>query len=174
MNHPDEKYVFHGSHEFFARVAPKQQRRSRRDQRGEEVVIFDDLSFHATPYRWIAMAYMNSQTPFILDGKNAHYSFGVGLYEYKEIIVVYGIHSLEQSLRALYGNGGYLYSFKKERFFCVQGLGNLEVITKEELTPDKVERIDDPIGELKKAGITFHFVDVSLAEYADKRYAVLS
>jgi hypothetical protein len=72
-----------------------------------------------------------------------------------------GFESLEKSLEKLYGEGGYLFLFEKEKFFHTEGLGDLEVITKEHLKPFKVERIDDPIAELKKLGISFTFRDLS-------------
>lgn len=173
MNLPDETFVFHGSYELFSKVVPQQQRRYKLDEMGKEVLIFNEVAFHATMYRWIALAYMNSPAKFLFQGKSAHYNFGVGLYEYKEIVVIYGVGSLEESLSALYGNGGYLYYFEKEKFFYKVGLGNLEVITKDNLIPLKVIRIQDPVEEMRKLGIMFRFIDVSSPEHADKLYTVM-
>jgi hypothetical protein len=45
--------------------------------------IFDQESFHATPYKWIALAYTYRSEPFEIDGKKAHYNMGVSLYDDK-------------------------------------------------------------------------------------------
>lgn len=164
MNLPDEKYVYHGSREFFETVVPKHQIRSREEKDGGVKIIFDEISFHATPYRWIGLAYTYDPKKYEIDGKIAHYNMGVSLYENSEELNIYGFGSLEESLKKLYGDGGYLFIFEKEKFFSVEGLGNLELITKESLKPIKVERIDDPVAELKKLGIAFRFTDLSLPE----------
>jgi hypothetical protein len=161
MNNPDNKYVYHGSSELFETVIPKHQVRYRQDKNGNNIVIFDDISFHATPYKWIALAYTYDSKGYEIDGKIAHYNMGVSLYENEEKIVILGFESLEKSLEKLYGDGGYLFIFEKEKFFYTEGLGDLEVITKEHLKPFKVERIDDPLTELKNLGISFTFRDLS-------------
>lgn len=164
MNNPDEKYVYHGSREFFESVIPKRQIRSRLQKDGTQKVIFDDISFHATPYKWIALAYTYDPKIFEIDGKIAHYSMGVSLYNHTENLDIFGFNSLQESLQKMYGDGGYLFIFEKDKFFHTEGLGNLEVITKDNLIPYKVERIDDPVSELKKLGIKFNFIDLVLPE----------
>ncbi len=169
MNEPDLQYVFHGSHELFEVVSPKRQVRSKSNKLGEKKIIFDQISFHATPYRWIALAYT-------LDSKKAAekrlakapaergYMMGVSLYAYDETVEIYGYTSLEESLEKLYGGGGFLYVFNKKDFFHTTGLGDLEVVTQKNIKPVRVERIEDPVGELKNLGIKFNFVDLGRSE----------
>lgn len=160
MNKPDEKYVYHGSKELFESVIPKRQIRSQLQKDGTRKVIFDDISFHATPYKWIALAYMYDLKPFKIGEKTTHYNMGVSLYNNTEELEIFGSNSLEESLKEMYGAGGYLFVFEKDKFFHVEGLGDLEVITKESLTPYKVEKIKDPVAELKQLGIKFNFIDL--------------
>lgn len=164
MNTPDEKYVYHGSHELFGTVIPKRQVRYHKDENDKDVIDFEEISFHATPYRWIALAYTYDGKPYSIAGKIAHYNMGVSLFENEEKLAIFGFESLEKSLEKLYGAGGYLYIFEKEKFFYTKGLGDLEVITKDHIEPYKVERIDDPLAELKNLGITFEFRDLSKPE----------
>lgn len=164
MNQPDSSYVYHGSKELFETVVPKRQVRARTDKEGNIKVIFDDISFHATPYKWIGLAYTYDPKPYEIGGRIAHYNIGVDLYNHTEELEIFGFESLEKSLQKLYGDGGYLFVFKKENFFHTEGLGNLEVITKEPLRPIRVERIDDPVAELKKLGIKFLYMDLALPE----------
>ncbi len=164
MNKPSEKYVYHGSQESFDSVIPKRQVRSRLQKDGTQKVVFDDISFHATPYKWIALAYTYDPKRYEIDGKTAHYNMGVSLYNHTEELDIFGVNSLEESLQKMYEDGGYLLSFEKEKFFHTEGLGNLEVITKDNLVPHTIERIDDPVSELKKLGIKFNFIDVALPE----------
>ena len=90
---------------------------------------------------------------------------GVSLYEKDQLVVViYGFESLEKSLEKLYGYGGYLYIFDKDKFFHTKGLGSLEVITKEAIKPLSIERIDNPVKELETFGIKFKYVDLSKPE----------
>lgn len=94
---------------------------------------------------------------------------GVSLYDHTEELQIFGFESLEKSLEKLYGDGGYLFVFEKNKFFHTEGLGDLEVITKEPLEPVRVEKIDDPVAELRKLGITFKFTDLGLPENAKWR-----
>lgn len=105
--------------------------------------------------------------PFQIDGQTAHYNMGVSLYEHNKEVNIYGFNSLEQSLQALYGEGGYLYHFDKDKFLYKEGLGNLEVIIEEPTKPVQVEKIDDPVLEMKKLGVNFKFIDLALSENAD-------
>lgn len=84
--------------------------------------------------------------------------------EYKEEIEIYGVVSLEKSLEILFGQGGYLFTFDSKDFSYQEGLGELERISKKEVKPISIERISDPVGELKKLGITFVFKDLLLPE----------
>lgn len=86
------------------------------------------------------------------------------MYEYKKEVEIFGFDSLEESLIALYGDGGYLYTFEKDAFFHKDGLGNLEVITKDILTPKRVERVDDPVSALRAYGVSFVYKDLRLPE----------
>jgi hypothetical protein len=64
----------------------------------------------------------------------------------------------------LYGDGGYVMTFRKEDFFHTTGLGAHEVITQKSLEPLSIERVDDPVAELKKMGIRFNFIDLAKTE----------
>ena len=161
-----DKFVYHGSHkEFEPPVVPRRNIRSKINESGDEEVIFDEVSFHATPYRWIALAYTyNNKKICEIDGKDVYYNMGVDLYEHNNELGIYGIGSLEQSLEQLYGDGGYLYHFDKDKFYYKEGLGNLEVIIQESVDPITVEKVDNPIDELKKAEVKFKFIDLALPE----------
>jgi len=159
---PDQNYVYHGSHEIFDVVAPKKQVRIRD---GKE--IFNEISFHATPYKWIALAYTCIQKPISLNGKKTNYMMGVSLYNHALKVDIFGIESLERSLEEMYGQGGYLYVFDKKDFYHTEGLGNLEVITKDPIKPIRVDKIDNPIEEMKKERVKFNFIDLTLAKNAE-------
>jgi hypothetical protein len=61
MNEPNKLYVYHGSHELFDLAIPKRQIRKglNPDPNGEKyITVFDDISFHATPYKLIALNYI--------------------------------------------------------------------------------------------------------------------
>lgn len=163
MNKPDEYYVFHGSHELFETAIPKPQKRKSKIN-GEWVTVFDDISFHTTPYKWIAINYTCICQNVSYQGKDYWHNTGVNLKNYKEEIEIYGVESLEKSLDVLFGQGGYLFTFDNKDFTAQEGLGILEVITKQETKPLSVERIGNPVSELKKLGITFKFVDLTLPE----------
>ncbi len=126
--------------------------------------MFDEVSFHATMYKWIAIHYICQCQNYTYQGKEYWISTGVDLKQYKEEISIYGVESLEKSLEILYGQGGYLYTFDAKDFFHQEGLGILERIVKSEIKPLSVERIDDPVAELKKMGITIVFKDLMLPE----------
>ncbi len=163
MNTPDENYVFHGSHELFDVVVPKRQiRKNLNKETGEYETVFDDISFHATPYKWIAIAYICTHNKFEREGFWYHYTKGVNLKEYEEVVEV---DSMEESMKELYGDGGYLYTYDKNEFHHAEGLGMLELITKGSIRPIQVERIDDPVAELKKLGIEFTFTDMTKDDF---------
>lgn len=141
-----------------------------RIENGEEVVTFKDISFHATPHRWIALAYTyDSNETYEFEGKRIRYNMGVSLYDNTKSIAVYGFNSLEESLEKLYGKGGYVYHYDADHFFYTEGLGNLEVITQKEIDPIRVESIENPVEELRKEGVTFEFIDLALPENAELR-----
>lgn len=168
----ENPYVYHGSEtEFDDELAkPKRQIRSNSGEDGEKKIIFDEESFHATPHKWIALAYThNDKETFEIDTVKVRYNMGVSLYENNKTVVIFGRRSLEESLAKLYGNGGYLYYFEKDKFIYKEGLGNLEVIVNEPIKPVRVERIDDPVGEMKKLGVTFDFVDLELPKNEEDR-----
>ncbi len=160
MHTPDTQYVYHGSHELFETVIPKQNRRRNKD--GE--IIFDAISFHTTPYYWIALNYLCVCQNKEVRGENYWYSTGIDLYKYKEVIDVYGVDSLEESLDVLYGKGGYVYTYDVKDFFHTEGLGNFEVITDKSVEPLHIKKIDDPVSELRKLGITFNFIDLAKSD----------
>ncbi len=165
MQYPSTKYVYHGSHESFDVAIPKPQIRKSKNPNGEGfVTVFEDVSFHATPYKWIALNYICQCQNISYQGKEYWHSTGVSLKSYKEEIEVYGIESLEKSLEVLFGNGGYLFTFDAKDFAYQEGLGILERISKKEIVPLSIERINDPVSELKKLGIVFIFKDLMLPE----------
>ena len=171
MNKPDEKYVYHGSEDRLEAINPTRHLRARKDKEGNITTIFDDISFHATPYKWIALAYTYDPKPYVIDGRTIHYSMGVSLYNpINELITILGFESLEKSLEVLYGDGGWLAIFEKDKFFHIEGLGDLEVVTKEVIAPVKVERIADPVRELATLGISFRFVDLGKPENEARGY----
>jgi len=132
-------------------------------------VIFDQESFHATPHKRIALAYTYKSVPYEINGKMAHYNIGVSLYNNTNEVTILGFNSLEDSLRKLYDQGGYVYLFDKDKFQYKKGLGNLEVIAEKPTKPIGVERIDDPVEEMKKLGVTFNFVNLALPENENQR-----
>jgi len=165
----NNNYVYHGSPRSFTTATPKRNVRSRY-KNGEEEVIFDDASFHATPHRWIALAYTyNPKQTYKLDGKKVYYNIGVSLYDSRKMVSILGFGSLENSLKKLYGKGGYLLTFDGKEFFHTEGLGDLEVITQKPIRPESVERIEDPVAQLKEVGVMFQFVDLARQENSKLR-----
>ena len=160
-----EKKVFHGSPEQFELAHPKQNVRLNRERK----VIFDQESFHATLHRWIALAYTYSSKTFFLGGKEVYYNMGVSLYHNNKKVEVLGIDSLEETLKALYGNGGYLLTFDESEFFYTDGLGDLEVITDKATKPLHTEYIADPVAQMRDEGVEFIFVDLARPENAEWR-----
>ena len=158
---PNEHFVFHGSPEFFEIAQPSRHIRSRQ-QDGSELIVFDEISYHATPYRWIASAYMCGRKGCQIDDKSVLYNMGVSLYNREPKVTIYGFESLEARLKTLYGDGGWLYYFRKEDFFHKKGLGNHEVMTNVAMPPWCTERIDNPLTELRAAEVEFEFVDLAL------------
>lgn len=166
-----EKFVYHGSHKEFDSVEARPTRniRTRENEIGEEEVIFDQESFHATPHKWIALAYTCKSAPYDIGGKTAHYGMAVSLYENNKKVEIFGFNSLEESLQKLYGEGGYVYHFDKDKFLYKEGLGNLEVIAEKPTKPVTVEGVDNPVREMERLGVIFHFTDLGLTENEELR-----
>ena len=167
MENPDKKYVYHGSSRKFDsdHAIPKSNIR----ENAEGKVIFDQESFHATPHKWVALAYTYHAAPYQIDGRTARYGMGVDLYQDTKTIGIFGFGSLEESLQKMYGDGGYVYHFGKDGFIYKEGLGNLEVIATEPTEPVTVERIDNPVEEMRKLGVSFEFIDLGSPENEAKR-----
>jgi hypothetical protein len=169
MTDSEPKLVFHGSKALFEEAKPKKNIKTRTKEGGERHVVFEGISFHATPFKWIALAYTYNRQTVEVEGKKYIYTMGVDLYgESKELDII-GIGSLEESLEKLYSGGGYIYHFNHGDFVFVEGLGNREVIIDKDITPIKIERIENPIEEMKKEGITFKFVDLTLPKNEEFR-----
>ncbi len=162
-----QKYVYHGSDIFFDSVVPKRQIRAKIEN-GERKVKFDEISFHATPHKWIAIAYICKIKSFQIDKQLFEYNMAVDLYTHRKELIIFGINSLEESLDKLFGEGGYILTFKKEDFFYMEGLGNLEVITKKTIKPLRIEFIKNPVEKLRGYGVSFKFIDLLLPE--NKKY----
>jgi hypothetical protein len=156
----NEKIVFHGSpRKFDSETAnPKLNRRIN----SEGKVIFNEESFHATPHKWIALAY--TYTPKQIPGQpdGVLYGMGVNLYEANMQVAIIGAGSLEESLFALYGDGGFVYHFDDGNFVYKEGLGNHEVVSNSPTRPLHVEVVENPVEDMKKEGVTFHFVDITV------------
>ncbi len=151
-----EKFVFHGSPRPLD-ASEAIPRRNIREQEG--VIVFDEESFHATPHKWIALAY--TYHPESLPKLDEEYSMAVNLYSEEKEVIIFGVGSLEESLRVLYQNGGYLYHFDEGNFIYKEGLGSQEVIATEPTTPLHMERVADPVAEMKKLGVVFTFIDLA-------------
>ena len=141
--------VFHGSpNHRIKKVLPGRHHRAEKVS-GEHITIFDQPSFHASPHRWIALAYLYHEV--------RGYSMGVDLYGSEIQVTVIGPTDPEDSLQRLYGKGGYLHSFSDSDFWWCEGLGNREVITDKEICPLVVMFIKDPVAEMRAEGVEFIF-----------------
>jgi hypothetical protein len=136
--------VYHGSADLIERIEPRKNIRF-----ANEKIIWDAVSFHATPYRWIALAYTRA--------KGVPETTGVDLYELNPVVDVFGPATLEEALTSLYGKGGYLYEFNASDFSHAEGLGNLEVFTGKSVEPIQITRIEDPVAEMRAEGVEFRF-----------------
>lgn len=155
--------VYHGSTHKFKIAKPTST--SRGHMKNKKIIIdYKGISLHATPYKWIALAYTGNRLPYKHKGVKKIFNFGVPVkkkdYEFKRKIVgIYGKYSLEYSLNKLYGKGGYLYTFNQNKFKWVKGLGINEVISYKEQVPKKIKFVKNPVKEMKKLGVNFVFVD---------------
>lgn len=156
-----QKFVFHGTpKKFDSDVATP--RRNIRERDG--VVIFDEESFHATPHKWIALAYTYHPKPIESLGIGVQYLMGVNLYSEEKEVVIFGVGTLEESLAALYGDGGYVYHFTDGDFIYKEGLGDMEVISQVPTNPIVMEKVDNPVEEMRKLGAHFVFIDLALPQ----------
>lgn len=155
---PDSNFVFHGSPIYFGEIAiPRKNIRTRNG-----IEIFNQESFHATAFKWIALAYTYTSSQFEIDGQKVSYSMGVSLYDRDQLSIrVCGKDSKEKTLEALYGNGGFLYWFYKNSFIHKEGLGTLEVISEAPIKPYQIERVFDPVKDLSDLGIQFDYRDLT-------------
>ena len=172
MEDTNQKFVYHGSPiEFNSDHAiPKKHKRGKWNESTKSYeIIFDQESFHATPYKWIALAYTYKSKPIEIEDKKTYYNIAVSLYQHIKEVEIFGLNSLEESLKILYGEGGYLYTFDKNIFIHKKGLGRLEVISEKPIKPLKIEKIENPVEEMKKLGVVFKFVDLALPENKEHR-----
>lgn len=159
-----EKLVFHGSPREFDDKTANPRLNQRFNHAGE--VIFNEESFHATPHKWIALAYTYAPKPIESLGEDVFYGMGVDLHSDEKVVTILGIGSLAESLDQLYGSGGYVYHFDNGDFIYKEGLGTNEVIATSPTTPLRAERIDNPVKALQELGATFRYIDLSLPENA--------
>ena len=156
--------VYHGSQHKFDIARPSFTRRGKMIN-GEFKLAYEGISLHATPYKWIALAYTGKIVDFKHKKDILSIVWGVPVKnkddEFKQKIVgIYGKRSLKYSLDKLYGNGGYLYTFNAKNFKWVKGLGKNEVISYKEEIPDKIEFIKNPVKKMKKLGVKFVFINI--------------
>jgi hypothetical protein len=163
------KYVYHGSPYFFETANPSQHLRTQREG-NKQVTIFDDISFHCAKYKWIALAYTyDRQQTYVFNKKLVKYNISINLYKNEKYIFIHGFETLQKSLKKLYGNGGYVYSYDAKKFFHTEGLGTLEVITQKAIKPLIVKKIKNPVSELRKLGVKFMFIDLAKKANTKKR-----
>ena len=141
--------VFHGSPIHRINIV-RLRRNIRTTKIGDKTVtIFDQNSFHASPYQWIALAYMYRTLP--------GHSMAVDLYGNKSQVLIIGPNNLDESLYQLYKRGGYLHSFNASEFWWCEGLGNREVITNKNISPVEVAFITNPVARMLQTGVEFIF-----------------
>ena len=155
--------VYHGSPHNFKVAKPFPASRVH-IKNGKVILDYEGISLHATPYKWIALAYTGNKIPYTHNHIEKKFIFGVPIkekdYDFnRQIVEIHGKQSLEYSLKKLYGNGGYLYTFNENKFKWVKGLGVNEVISYDEQVPQKIEFIKDPVKEMKKLGVNFVFIN---------------
>lgn len=149
------KYVYHGSHSKFDIAKPHSTTRSS-IKNGKQVINYEGISLHATPHKWIALSYTKSKgISYIKNGERKYFNVGVSLYNNDKDIHIWGTKSLDYSLKKIYGDGGYLYTFNSKYFKHIKGLGSLEVLSYTTQTPNKIEFIKDPVKEMKNLGVKF-------------------
>lgn len=160
-------HVYHGSYFDFDIAKPSYTRRANLSKEGNYVLKYEGVSLHATPYKWIALSYMkNKKSKFVDKGKVKNFSVAVPVAKkdkdfHSREITIYGKKSLEYSLKKIYGQGGYLYSFDTKDFKQVKGLGENEVASFKEQKPKKKQFIKNPVEMMKKEGVRFTFEDLT-------------
>lgn len=142
-------------------AVPKQHTRIKVDKTGNQKIIFDEKSFHATLLKWVAIAYLYNRKKYQSIGKIYRYNMRIDLYKNKKVIVVEGKISLKYSLEKLYEDGGYLYSFDMNNFVPKRGLGKLDMVASAPVKAVGVQRVKNPVLELKKIGVSFKFINTS-------------
>ena len=157
--------VYHGSSYSFQVAKPFETSRSHTEN-GKYILDYKGISLHATPYKWIALAYTYTGVSYIHKGNKKKFNVGIPIRTKndgfnRKRITIFGKKSLEYSLTKLYGKGGYLYTFNKNKFIWVEGLGMNEVISYNEQIPTKIEFIKDPVKQMKKEGVQFVFIECS-------------
>lgn len=148
--------VYHGSEHHFEIAKPSWTRRVNINRE----VVYKGVSLHATPHKWIGLAYTAKKgAGYIHKGKKLRFNMGVSLHTNNMIVHISGKKSLEYSLDKLYGDGGYLYTFDANKFKHVKDLGELEVLSYNQEVPKKIEFIKNPVKEMEKLGVIFRFHD---------------
>lgn len=156
--------VYHGSKKKFKIAEPRLTRRASLID-GKLVVVYEGVSLHVTPYKWMALAYTgNKRKVYIKNGNKRVFSAGVPIkkkdkYFKNKIIEIHGKKDLEYSLNKIYGKGGYLYTFDAKHFKRVKGLGANEKISYDPQVPKQIEYIKDPVKAMKNLGVKFRFIN---------------
>ena len=155
--------AYHGSNKNFDIAKPSFTQRGHIDK-GKYVLDYEGISLHVTPYKWIALVYTEYRPKYKHKNIEYYFNFGVPI-KYKDddfinkIVYIDGKKSLEYSLNKIYGKGGYLYTFSKNKFIWKKGLGANELISYKEEKPKKIEFIKNPVKEMEKLGVKFKFID---------------
>ena len=161
-------FVYHGSPNKKHYSNPCRHIRTRK-RNGKNTLLFDQVSFHASPEYWIAITYTYTRNFFNLKKRKIYHNVEVDLYHNNKEVIIHGIESLEHSLEVLYGKGGYVATFPAQDFVNVEGLGDLECITSQVIKATLIEFISDPVTRLQELGIVFKFIDLSKEEYISRR-----
>ena len=103
----DGGHVFHGSPTLFDVLEPHQTSRG-----GIGGIVYNAVSAHATPLLCCALNYLGRSN-------NKLYTNGVSLRAVPvRSIYVYGPKNRKDAMDHLFGRGGYLYVFKKNRVYA--------------------------------------------------------
>ena len=68
--------VYHGSKLKFEVAKPSPTSRGHM-KNGKIIIDYKGISLHATPYKWIALAYTGNQLPYKYKGSKMFFNFGV-------------------------------------------------------------------------------------------------
>lgn len=154
--------VYHGSQTKKSYSNPNHHRKVKKNKAGVLEAVFDGISFHASKYKSIALAYTYSVETFRLNDWDCYMNVGIDLNDINKPIEVYGYHDLDYSLGKLYGKGGFIHTFNSQYFKHKKGLGDLELVTNIEIAPLEIEYINSPVEEMKKYGLSFRFINLEL------------